>query len=305
MYHYVRDLKCSRYPRIKGLDSALFREQLNWLNSNFTIIRMEDLLMARDGGKLPNNAALLTFDDGYADHYTTVFPLLDEMGIQGSFFPSAYTLEKQCLLEANKIHFMLASTNINELHSALISELRSHSQTVEVLKYTVPYRFDDDKIIFIKQILQTVLTEDLRKVITDKLFRQFVCVDESVLAKELYCDVAQLITMKKHGMFIGVHGYNHDWLGNMQKDEYEKDITKALDFMDSARLIDKNAWVMNYPYGSQSADVVEFIRENGCVAGITTVVARADLQTDDMLLLPRLDTNYFPPKSEEYKKYMN
>ncbi len=28
MYHYVRDLKNTRYPAIKGLDLQLFKEQL-------------------------------------------------------------------------------------------------------------------------------------------------------------------------------------------------------------------------------------------------------------------------------------
>ena len=29
MYHYVRDLKNSRYPDIKGLDVSLFKEQID------------------------------------------------------------------------------------------------------------------------------------------------------------------------------------------------------------------------------------------------------------------------------------
>ena len=28
MYHYIRDLKNSRYPEIKGLDYDLFKEQI-------------------------------------------------------------------------------------------------------------------------------------------------------------------------------------------------------------------------------------------------------------------------------------
>ena len=30
MYHYIRDLKKSQYPRIKGLDIHLFKEQLEY-----------------------------------------------------------------------------------------------------------------------------------------------------------------------------------------------------------------------------------------------------------------------------------
>ena len=35
MYHYVRELKYSRYPEIKGLDYHLFKEQIRFLKKNF------------------------------------------------------------------------------------------------------------------------------------------------------------------------------------------------------------------------------------------------------------------------------
>ena len=40
---------------------------------------------AKGGDALPENSVLLTFDDGYIDHYTNVFPLLAEMGIPAFF----------------------------------------------------------------------------------------------------------------------------------------------------------------------------------------------------------------------------
>ena len=49
MYHYVRDLKGSRYPDIKGLDYKDFKEQVKWLKNNFRIIRIEDVIAAYDG----------------------------------------------------------------------------------------------------------------------------------------------------------------------------------------------------------------------------------------------------------------
>jgi len=311
MYHYVRNLGRSRYPTIKGLDISLFRRQIDFLHSHFTIIRMEDMLSALDGGELPDNAALLTFDDGYIDHYTTVFPILDEIGVQGSFFPPSTILENARVLDVNKIHFILASGEVRQIYESLIKAIDEH-RGMEFLipethillnEYDKPNRFDSGEIIFIKRMLQTVLPERLRKIIFDKLFRQCIGIDEAVFARELYCDEKQLAAMKKHGMYIGLHGSAHEWLGNMEKAVYEHDIKHALEYMDSIGLIDKKAWVMNYPYGSYNDGVVAYVKANGCLAGLTTTVAIADTLTDDRLLLPRLDTNDYPPKSEEYKKY--
>ena len=50
-YHYTRDLWHSRYPKIKGLDVALFKQQLDFLEQNFSVVRMEDVMEAADGGK--------------------------------------------------------------------------------------------------------------------------------------------------------------------------------------------------------------------------------------------------------------
>lgn len=40
MYHYVRDLKNSEYPTIKGLDKELFEKQLAYLLEHYTPVRM-------------------------------------------------------------------------------------------------------------------------------------------------------------------------------------------------------------------------------------------------------------------------
>ena len=37
MYHYVRDLKNSRFPGIKGLELDLFKEQIEYLHKHYNI----------------------------------------------------------------------------------------------------------------------------------------------------------------------------------------------------------------------------------------------------------------------------
>jgi len=39
MYHYVRDIKRSKYPRIKGLEISGFVRQLDYLIDNYNIVR--------------------------------------------------------------------------------------------------------------------------------------------------------------------------------------------------------------------------------------------------------------------------
>lgn len=309
MYHYTRDLRHSRYPNIKGLDIELFRKQMEFFKENFTVVKMEQVIEAVDGRiTVPDDAILLTFDDGYVDNYTFTFPILEEFGFQGSFFIPAKTFTSHQLLDVNKIHYILASADIKELVID-VKERMDHYRgreydypSTEELwnEYAVDERFDGKETIFVKRILQTVLPERLRNRISSDLFEKYVGISEETLAYELYMTPEQIRVMKKHGMFIGLHGYDHYWLGNLSEDEMKADINKGLDIMDD--FIDRGSWVMNYPYGSYSDKVVEFIKSQGAKIGLTTDVGVVNLAEDNPFKLPRFDCNDFPPKSEKYRE---
>jgi hypothetical protein len=120
MYHYVRDLKNSRYPQIKGLDLNHFKTQLDFLESNYHIIDVNHCLMPPPIGK---DCVLLTFDDGYIDHYTTVFPLLAERGISGFFSMPGKIIKEEKVLDVNKIHFLLAAVDVIKLKDRIFGLL--------------------------------------------------------------------------------------------------------------------------------------------------------------------------------------
>lgn len=307
MYHYTRDLLHSRYPEIKGMDINLFRQQMEYFKKNFNVVRMEQVIEAAKGGNvLPENALLLTFDDGYIDNYTYAFPVLEEFGFQGSFFIPGKTFTTHQLLDVNKIHYILAGTDKKKLVEDVKAKMDyyrgqefDYPSTDELWdKYAIDGRFDGKDIIFVKRMLQTVLPERLRSIISSDLFEKYVGISEEQLAYELYMTPEQLEVMKRHEMFIGIHGYDHYWLGNLTPEQMRGDITMALDVMSD--YINRDEWVMNYPYGNYNEDVISFAKEEGACLGLTTEVGVAKLGKDNPLTLPRFDCNDFPPQSENY-----
>lgn len=310
MYHYTRDLKNSRYPQIKGMDYQLFREQIQFFKEHYNVVTMEYVIdVVKGKSKLPEKAVLLTFDDGYIDNYTFALPILEEFGVQGSFFIPGKTFSTHQLLDVNKIHYILASADINKIVVDLMEQMDfyrgtefDYAPTRELYEqYAVANRFDSKETIFVKRILQTVLPEQLRNRISSDLFEKYVGISEMQLAYELYMNEEQIRTMKRHGMFIGIHGYDHYWLANLSSQKMHEDIKKAIDTMDE--FIDKKCWVMNYPYGNYNIDVLEYIKSKGACLGLTTNTGRVDFSKDNVLELPRLDCNDFPPKSENYKNF--
>lgn len=300
MYHYVRDLARSRYPRIKGLDAKEFSGQLDYVLRHYEVVRMEDVLAAAAGeAELPERALLLTFDDGYAEHFDLVFPLLDRLGLQGSFFAPASAVLDGKVLDVNKIHFTLASEpDVGRLVRAMeerLDRLRADHElpSLEELRarYAHPGRFDPADVIYIKRVLQRGLPEEVRARVTDELFAEFVSADEAAFAAELYVSEEQLKCMRRHGMFLGSHSYDHVWLDSLTAEEQERQIARSLDFL--ARVgADTTRWVMCYPYGGYDASLLAVLERHGCAAGLTTEVAIADLARP--LELARLDTNDLP-----------
>lgn len=196
MYHYVRDLKYSRYPSIKGLDVALFKEQVAFLKKHYSFVTVEEVIAATQGiYKLPSHAVLLTFDDAYIDHFTYAFPILKNEGVQGAFYAPVKAITQHKVLDVNKIHFILASTP-EEKMSSLLKEiallLDKYRETYHLESYEFYYkklaqldRFDTKEVIFVKRLLQVELVEELRNIITTELFEKIVGVEEGTFSREL------------------------------------------------------------------------------------------------------------------------
>lgn len=306
MYHYVRDLEYSRYPGIKGLDVRLFEEQLQYIQKHFQVITMEALMAAYGTGDfsgLPERPLLLTFDDGYIDHFTVVFPLLKKYGMQGSFFPSAGAVSEHRLLDVNKIHHILAVAPVDDLVKDCLEKVEEcRGQGIQIpsgrelyRELAVPNRWDPGEVIFVKRLLQNRLPEKIRGQIATELFEKYVGIPEETFARELYMNREQIACMKEDGMFFGIHGYDHCWLAKIPTEQMQQDIEKAREYFSG--IVDERRWVMNYPYGNYSEQVVEYVREKGCVLGLSV---EADYATPgaDCYTLPRFDTNDLPPKGK-------
>ncbi|MBX2930656.1 MAG: polysaccharide deacetylase family protein [Chitinophagaceae bacterium] len=304
MYHYIRDLLHSKYPTIKGLDIALFYEQIEYLKKHYQFITMETLIDSiQNNTSLPNKSVLLTFDDAYSEHFKYVFPFLDKHKIQGSFYPPVKAISEHTVLDVNKIHFILASEN-NKLKiiSEIKNELNKYKKDYELKSFTFYFkklakstRYDSAEVMFIKRLLQVELEEKLRNTITQNLFEKIVGIDEESFSRDLYMDVEQIKCMNRHGMHIGGHGYNHYWLGSLEKEEQKIEIEKSLNFLSIVGSDIKN-WTMCYPYGSYNNTMLELLTEYNCKLALTTVVGVANIQKHHKFTLPRLDTNDVPKK---------
>ena len=302
MYHYVRDLKRSRFPAIKGLSLERFHRQLDFIQLHYTPISVEQVLGAlHDQQDLPPHPILLTFDDGYTDHFVSVFPLLDERGIKGCFFPPAQAILDHKVLDVNKIQFVLAvvpdgKALLDEVFDVLEGFRSEHvlpSKEAYLGAAASEHRYDTREVTILKRLLQRELPEPVRTEIVRQLFTKYVTSDEVAFACELYMSVQQIACLRRHGMHIGSHGHTHAWLNHIGPDAQAFEIDRSLDFLKELGAPEGER-TMCYPYGGFNDSLLEILRNRQFQLGFTVEPRVADVSVDDPLTLPRLDTNDLP-----------
>src|ERR1700676_1620118 len=146
-YHYVRDLPRTRFPRIKGMLSQDFREQVKELAASFEMTTVESAVAFLQGSYHPSSdLCLLTFDDGLKEHYTEATPILAELGIQGVFHLVTGCLQDQCVAPVHMNHFLMASLPFDLYRGAFLKELDQTAENVEAEAARRAYPWDTPEV---------------------------------------------------------------------------------------------------------------------------------------------------------------
>jgi peptidoglycan/xylan/chitin deacetylase (PgdA/CDA1 family) len=302
MYHYVRRLAGSRFARLTALDLDAFRGQLEFVRKHYRPVSIFDIVLATRGRlDLPPRAIVLTFDDGYAEHYRDVFPLLHEWKMPAAFFPAAASLIDRRVLDVHKIQFILAAADAPEPLVQAIDEAVERAADRSGVKPLSQYRadgwkavrFDSPAASYVKYMLQGALPDDLRTTVLDELFTKLVSSDERAFANELYMTTDEAREMSEAGMTIGAHADRHVTLTSLDRDGQAREIDGALRVLDAVNA-PRSRFVFSYAKGAHNPDSVSLLRERGCVLAVTNRPSVATIAPDTLLTLPRLDANHLP-----------
>jgi peptidoglycan/xylan/chitin deacetylase (PgdA/CDA1 family) len=87
VYHSSSETEPEQNPEL-FVRPSLFRDQMTWLLENgYTFCTFDDIPRLRRIHK----PVMVTFDDGYLENYTEIFPILQELGIKITIFVFNYT----------------------------------------------------------------------------------------------------------------------------------------------------------------------------------------------------------------------
>lgn len=117
MYHSVSNDKA--FDKLVNLRTTRdsFIEQMEYLKTNnFTTLTMDELKdFLINNKQVPEKSVVLTFDDGYEDNYTNVYPILKKYGFKATIFVETSSVDN----------------DKNMLTSAQLSELQQNGMDIE------------------------------------------------------------------------------------------------------------------------------------------------------------------------------
>jgi peptidoglycan/xylan/chitin deacetylase (PgdA/CDA1 family) len=295
-YHYVRDARRSAFPAVHALAVPDFLRQVERLRSRQPIIDHATLEAALNGGPpLPNASALLTFDDGFIEHYTTVYPALRERGLCGIFFIAGAGLASPPrLLAVHKTHFLLAKLGTQAFATSVRERLSGVSSDLDTPRTIDVYRYDGDLDSATKHLLNYELAVYEADRILEELFREHIG-DSSEFAAALYLSHDMIREMADAGMTFGFHTQNHHVLSRLSRAEQRGEIAHGVQLV--RQLTEQSSVPFCYPYGhphTYNADTLAILAEAGYSMAFTTVRRAADPVSDARFELPRFDTRDLP-----------
>jgi hypothetical protein len=289
MYHDVRDFSDTRYPKRYELKSFLTRKefefQIDYICTNYTVIRSDEVLGLNIDGD--GNYAVLTFDDGLADHYY-VAQYLKSKGVSGTFLIPRTPIVDHKMIHSHKLQFVQAEMGEASLKEEILNQFEDpdliwdkYSQT----KWKGNWWSKD--MIFCTNFLRNYKSDDINCYdLTDQLLEQCFDINEEEFAKDLYLTVKQIEEMANMGHVIGGHGDVSENLLLLDNMISYSDIEDSLEFIKPFA----DTLVFSYPNGGFHNGHKDALKHYGCeIAFTVNPMTITNLDTIDYLEFPRYD----------------
>jgi peptidoglycan/xylan/chitin deacetylase (PgdA/CDA1 family) len=299
MYHYVRPDN-PELPYFRHLSINNFEKQLDYFGDRYGFLGKDEFFECVSLGKT-TNGVVLTFDDGFVDHFTHVLPALQHRRLWGIFYIPTATLASKELLDVHRIHVLLGKHGGKRIakttREMITDDMISTNRNIEFNKLTYVYQTNSESVTYIKRLLNYFVDYKYRKKILDELMSVFFP-KELELKMEFYMNQAKLTSMVQAGMILGSHTVNHPVMSRLDSGKQEKEIVESFSVIDS--IVNKSAQ-RNYchPYGgfhSFTDETERLLDKHSCKFSFN--VEPRDIDNNDLSVrpqaLPRYDCNAFP-----------
>lgn len=285
LYHSIADVQNDPFYLHVNIDH--FESHLKIINHYYAPISMTDLIDCLTFGyNLPKRAVVLTFDDGYANSYTTVTPLLEKYHMPATLFVTSGQVNSNREFwwdELEQLLLLGESFNTSVLFD-LLDIMKEKAATISLGKSPVEvYLSIWERIFLMSAIKKEQFFEELCKRTGKKLITRS---SHRILTKEEFLCIGHNPNWE-----IGAHSVSHYPLAELSKDSQRVEIVGCKDYIES--VLKRQIQYFSYAHGSFSDETESLLDEMGFRAAFTTKYGIVSNKSD-IFHLPRLQVKNWP-----------
>jgi len=248
-------------------DAEQFDRIVSWISAWFEVLPLDAAVDALKAAKLPARAAVITFDDGYADNCTVAMPILLKHKVSATFFIATGYLD--------------GGRMWNDTITESLRQFASGQLDLSTLGLGCHQTgSDEQKRRAIGEIIGQAkyLPPASRIEVTDEIAR----LTGARLPSDLMMSSEQVRKMRAAGMQIGAHTVSHPILAQTELSVAREEISRSKARLE--QLLEEPVTLFAYPNGKPVADYrlehAGLIRDAGFNSAVSTAWGSADVATD-------------------------
>lgn len=276
-YHRVNQLENDEYQLCISKES--FYEQARYLKENYNMVFVEDLFQPSDRLNMA-----LTFDDGYADNYYNLLPILEELKIPATIFVSTRNLDTD-----------------QEFWDDHIARIFRGNPKCDELNIPIEGGFFQANVKGEEKDSEFWRVHTLLKVMSDSNRDKFIlelekCFDGAELdGASRSLSIKELQSMAQSCFIrIGAHTVTHTQMSAQTYEEQMWEIKTSKEVLE--KIINKQVMVFAYPFGGHetyNCDSIKILRELGFKFAVANFAGKVYRDTD-VYQLPRIPIMRLP-----------
>lgn len=253
LYHKVARLQHD-YNSL-GVTPKNFRYQIEYINNHYDIVPLNQ---ARE------DAVTITFDDGFRDFYTEVYPYLSQNDIPATIFIATAKIGSKEELWTSELLRLIFSGNDSRLFCRLKMPMFSYDFTTQSLEEKITLYHAVRRLCMKSEeaVLQSILLQ----------LREWAGMDS--IGREEYCFLTEeeiRILANNPLVTLGAHTCSHISLGAFPKAYQEQEIIRSKEELE--RITGKEILYFSYPFGQQydyNEETIEILKHSGFTKAYTT-----------------------------------
>jgi peptidoglycan/xylan/chitin deacetylase (PgdA/CDA1 family) len=248
----------------------VFARQMEYLAQNCNVCTLETAVEGIKRGNLPENAVVVTFDDGYQDNFVNAYPILKKYSIPATIFLATEAIGTNQLLWHDRVF------------SAFRATQKSFLDGVGEERGGYPLRTLDEKLVAQGKVLRFLWSMDHKQRLSwvERLLQK-LGVAEEVGSSRLMLTWDEVKTMQRNGISFGSHTISHPILSRMPAATAKEEIYASKRAIED--ILGSPATAFAYPVGRRedfNQSIKMMVKDAGYLCALTTIFGTNDMRQD-------------------------